>query len=168
MQRWMALAALALAVHSAAAHDDAAPRQPDAADVPPRRPEGRGDRPPPDAPPELGQGQRPDLPPKGAPPELHAELEEMHDWWCASRADSPLCVEAKARRETVERGETPERPGRRSPEHQEEIRLMHEAYCALPGHDGEKHPCKMWKRKDERDRHRLLKKRGGKPEFVDL
>mgnify|MGYP005687337659 FL=1 len=58
-------------------------------------------------------------------------------------------------------------PGKRDAAKKEEVTQMHDSFCAVEG-NAESHPCKMWARKADRERRKKLRRRGGKPDFMEL
>ena len=156
--------------------------------MPPRPPPGAAKKkppmPPPGAakkqPPPPPQGKKPPMPPpqaKAPPPpkevpppdpQVQAEMEAMHDFWCDSeRAATPLCVEIAQRRAALEAGTPLPMPGKRDAANRDEVTQMHDRFCAVEG-NADSHPCKMWARKADRERRKKLRRRGGKPDFMEL
>ena len=52
-------------------------------------------------------------------------------------------------------------------ENRDEVAQMHDSFCAVEG-NAESHPCKMWAGKADRERRKKLRRRGGKPDFMEL
>ena len=101
-------------------------------------------------------------------PKVQAEMEAMHDFWCDSeKAETPLCVEIAQRRAALEAGTPEPMPRIRDAANRDEVTKMHDSFCAVEG-NAESHPCKMWARKADRERRKKLRRRGGKPEFMEL
>jgi hypothetical protein len=134
----------------------------------PKLPDGsapvRPPPPPPRPPPAASEAKTPPAP----DPRVAAELEAMHEFWCDSeRAATSLCVEVAQRRAALQAGEAPPPPGERDAANREEVARMHGAFCFAEAHK-DLHPCRMWARKAERERRKKLRRRGGKPEFMEL
>ena len=77
---------------------------------------------------------------------------EASKWWrtCCGNKGTPLPM-----------------PRIRDAGNRDEVTQMHDSFCAVEG-NAESHPCKMWARKADRERRKKLRRRGGKPEFMEL
>ena len=71
------------------------------------------------------------------------------------------------RRAALEAGNLQPMPRIRDAANRDEVTQMHDKFCAVEG-NAESHPCKMWARKADRERRKKLRRRGGKPEFMEL